>query len=171
MVWYNMHRQCHLEERSEVIMDSSGSKVAIKVGHKFKGSMPAILEQVLKMGLMYNKINHRQFPSGLRCIAFAFDGSKLINYGENKPKTHTFTKKLYHDKLLMSIHAEADLMMKLIKYNEIEDVTDIVVIRGTIQPLSSHPCDICSGLFKMYFNKVRLWWYDANDEEWKVELI
>ena len=152
-------------------MYSSGSSLAIKVGHKFKGSMPAILEEVLKMGLLYNKLNARQFPGGLRCVAFAFDGSRLIGLGENKPKTHTFTKKLYHDKLLMTIHAEADLLMKLLKSDSVEDVTDIVVIRGTKQPLSSHPCSICSGLFRMHFNKVRLWWYDADIKKWKVELI
>jgi hypothetical protein len=152
-------------------MDSSGSSLAIKVGHKFKGSMPAILEEVLKMGLLYNKLNARQFPGGLRCVAFAFDGSRLIGFGENKPKTHTFTKKLYHDKLLMTIHAEADLLMKLLKSDSVEDVTDIVVIRGTKQPLNSHPCSICTGLFKMHFNKVRLWWYDSDIKKWKVELI
>ena len=152
-------------------LDSSGSSTVIKVGHKFKGAIPAILEEVLRMGLVYNKLNDRQFPGCFRCVAFAFDGSKLIGFGKNKQKTHTFTKKLYHDKMLMSVHAEADLIMKLLKSDSINDVTDIIVIRGTKQPLNSHPCPICTGLLKMYFNKIRLWWYDSNIEKWKVELI
>jgi hypothetical protein len=133
--------------------------------------MPSILEEILNIGLSYNRTNARYFPGSLRCISFAFDGSKLIGFGENKPKTHTFTKKLYHDKLLMTIHAEADLLMKLLKSDSVDDVTDIVVIRGTKQPLNSHPCSICSGLFQMHFTKVRLWWYDADIKKWKVELI
>lgn len=149
-------------------MDSSGS---IKIGHRFKGSMPTILPEILELGLENNRKNSRGFSGGLRCVAFALDGSRLIGFGENKSKTHTFTKKLYHDKLHMTIHAEADLVMKLIKDKKIEKVTDIVVVRGTVQPLSSHPCEICSGLFAMYFTKVRLWWYDSGIKQWKVEMI
>ncbi len=152
-------------------MNSPNLVSTIRIGHKFKGAMPSILDEVLRIGLAYNKINTRHFPGGLRCIAFAFDGSRLINYGENKPKTHTFTKKLYHDKMLMSIHTEADLIMKLIKMDSIDDITDIIVIRGTKQPLNSHPCKICTGLLKMYFTKVRLWWYNRDNSKWQVELI
>jgi hypothetical protein len=143
----------------------------IKIHHRFKGVLPHILEEVTEMGLKYNRCNPRRFDASLRCIAFAFSGNKLIECGVNKKKTHTFTKKLYHDHLLNTIHAEADLVMKLLKDDEIKSVTDIIVVRGTSQSLSSHPCHICCGLFEMYFNNVRLWYYNYEDDLWHCNLI
>lgn len=143
----------------------------IKIGHRFKGVLPHILQEVADMGIDYNRSNPRHFDGGLRCIAFAFNGNKLIEYGENKKKTNPFTKKLYHDHLLNTIHAEADLVMKLLKDNNLHLVTDIIVIRGTAKPLNSHPCHVCTGLFNMYFSNVRMWSYDFDNDKWHCELI
>jgi hypothetical protein len=143
----------------------------IKTQHRFKGVMPHILEEVTEMGLTFNRKYPRKFDASLRCIAFAFSGNKLIEYGVNKKKTHTFTKKMYHDHLLNTIHAEADLVMKLLKEDNIKNVTDIVLVRGTSQSLSSHPCHVCCGLFDMYFSKVRMWFYNYDTEEWHCNLI
>jgi len=140
----------------------------LKVGHKFKGAMPNILNTITNIGIKYNKRYDRNFDGCFRCIAIALNGSKLIGYGVNKDKTHPFTKKLYHDNKYMTIHAEADLVMNLKKTEDINNVTDIIVIRGAKKLLNSHPCKICSGLFKMYFKKVRIWWFDANVNKWKV---
>lgn len=71
----------------------------------------------------------------------------------------------------MSIHAEADLVMHLLKNKAIDNVTDIVIIRGTTNLLNSYPCEICDGLLKMYFYKVRLWFFDVRKNGWIVKLI
>ena len=51
-------------------MNSTNLISTIKIEHKFKGAMLAILDEVLKIGLAYNKINTRHFPGGLRYIKF-----------------------------------------------------------------------------------------------------
>jgi hypothetical protein len=134
-------------------------------------SVPNNLILLGKICKIYNKLYTRKFVSSLRCLALAFDGSRIVEYGENKLKTHPFLKKMYHDKNLMSIHAEADLVMKLLKNDVIDKITDIVVLRGTSKLLSSHPCSICYGLLQMYLPNVRLWWFDADIKKWKVKLI
>lgn len=143
----------------------------IKIQHRYKGVLPHVLDDISNMGLDYNRKYGRGFDPSLRCISFALNGNKLLEYGVNKNKTHTFTKKLYHDHLLNTIHAEADLTMKLLKDNQIHLVTDIVIIRGTSKILSSHPCCVCTGLLKMYFNNVRMWYYDFDNNVWHCELI
>jgi len=143
----------------------------IKVGKKFRGALPYILPEIIDMAKMHNTINDRSFEPNFRCIAIALSGSKLVEYGENKSKTHPFLKEMYHDKKLMTIHAEADLTIKLLKKDLADTITDIVVLRGTHNLLSSHPCNICFTLFKIYFNKVRLWWYDAKVKKWRIKII
>lgn len=141
-----------------------------KIGRKFKGSLPSILNKIADAGLEFNKKFPRKFIKEYRCIALAFNGSRLVGFGKNKKKTHTFTK-IYHDAMHMSIHAEADLVMQLIKNKKIETVTDIVIIRGTTNLLNSYPCEICEGLIKMYFFKIRVWFFDADKNKWLVNLI
>lgn len=149
------------------ILSKSGN---IKTNVRFHGSMPHILDDVIDIALEFNKMHPRSFEPGLRCISFAFNGSKLIEYGINKRKTHPFTKN-YHDLLHTTQHAEANLTMKLLKHNSIKLITDIVIIRGTKHILNSYPCPICSGLINMYFNKVRMWFFDHDNMIWKCELI
>lgn len=144
---------------------------SLKIGHRFKGAVPSILYEAQRLSLNFNIENPRDFQPCIRCLALAFNGSKLVEYGYNKKKTHPFTQKLYHSKHKDSIHAEADLVMKLLKDDKIDLITDIILVRGTSQPLNSHPCEICTGLFKMYFANVRLWFYDSLKEVWKCEMI
>lgn len=151
-------------------MGSDGSSKLFKIGHKFKGSMPYILNELVFKSLNYNNKNPRNFPGGLRCVSIAMNGNKLVAFGKNTPKTHTFTK-IYHDQHKMSIHAEADMTMKILKCNNNQKITDIIIIRGTEKPLNSYPCSICKGLLNMYFDKVRMWWFNADLNKWEVELI
>lgn len=142
----------------------------IKTNIRFHGSMPHILNDIINIALKFNILHPRTFEPGMRCISFAFDGSKLIEYGINKRKTHPFTKN-YHDLLHTTQHAEADMVMKLLKKQNLNLITDIIVIRGSKKPLNSHPCSICSGLFDMYFTNIRLWFFDSDHMKWKCEII
>ena len=141
----------------------------IKTGSKFKGVMPHVLKELSILALDYNRDHPRNFTPEFNCISIAMSASTILRFGANKYKTHTFTKKMYHDHNLKSIHAEADMVMKLLKFNEIKKVTDIITIRGTSKLLPSHPCKVCTVLFSMYFDAVRLWYYDG--KVWVVELI
>ena len=136
----------------------------------FSGSMPYIVEEISNKALLFNRENPRSFEGSQRCVAYALDGSRLLTFGYNQRKTHTFTR-IYHDKLKYSIHAEADMTMKLLKYELLYKVTDIITIRGTQRLLNSYPCSICQGLLNMYFNNVRLWWYSEKEKIWKIHLI
>ena len=108
--------------------------------------MPHIIDEITKDALIFNKENPRGFIRCERCITYA-------------------------EKLKNSIHAEADMIMKLIKSDSLNKVTDIVVFRGTNKPLNSYPCKICQGLLKTYLDSVRLWWYDYSSKEWKLDII
>ena len=115
--------------------------------------MPHIIDEITKDALIFNKENPRGFIRCERCITYALNGSRLLAIGYNQRKTHTFTK-MYHEKLKNSIHAEADMIMKLIKSDSLNKVTDIVVFR-----------------LKTYLDSVRLWWYDYSSKEWKLDII
>ena len=141
----------------------------MKTKHYY-GSMPHIIDEITKDALDFNMKNPRGFIRCERCITYALNGSRLLAIGYNQRKTHTFTK-MYHEKLKNSIDAEADMIMKLIKNDNLTKVTDIVVFRGSTKPLNSYPCKICQGLLKTYLDSVRLWWYDYNNKEWKLEIL
>ena len=143
----------------------------VKAGKRFKGTLPSILPEIAAMSIEHNLKNTRHFDSSLRCVAIALDGSRLVEYGENKLKTHPFLKETYHDLKRMSIHAEADLVIKLLRRELTDGVTDVVVLRGTRRLLSSHPCSICYSLLRVYLRSVRLWWYDAETKGWRVKII
>lgn len=145
--------------------------MSFKVGRKFKGALPVILPDIIEMAKSYNIESEKNFEPNFRCLAIAFDGSRLVEFGENKSKTHPFLKTMYHDKRRMTIHAEADLTMKLLKRELINSITDIVTFRGASNLLSSYPCDICYNLFQMYFDSVRLWWFDVKVKKWRVKII
>ena len=85
-------------------------------------------------------------------------------------KTHPFTKK-YHDQKKMSIHAEADMVMQLIKADMLDKITDIVMIRGSNTLLSSRPCDLCMRLLNDYLEAARIWWFNEDKNKWIVELV
>ena len=143
----------------------------IKIGKKFSGTLPSILPEIIDVCKQYNKRNNRKFDPSLRCLALAFNGSRLVEFGENKMKTHPFLKEMYHDHNRMSIHAEADLVMKLLKRNNINKITDVVVLRGTLKLLSSYPCHICYGLLEMYLSQTRLWCYNRDNKKWSVNIL
>lgn len=135
-----------------------------------KKALPYSLDVLSDLALKFNSENDRNMCGCFRCIAFAVSGSKVISYGENIWKTHTFTK-AYHDKNLNTMHAEAHLVHKLIKSNKIEKVTDIVVLRGTLRLLNSRPCYMCMSVLKTYLPKVRLWWYNSDKGLWVTEIL
>lgn len=141
-----------------------------KVGRKFKGALPSILNEIASASLEFNRRFPRKFIKEYRCIALAFDGSRLVGFGKNKRKTHTFTK-VYHDAMCMSIHAEADLIMQLLRNKAMNNVTDIVVLRGTTNLLDSFPCHICEGLIKMYLTNIRVWYFNHTKNKWEVTLF
>ncbi len=142
----------------------------LSIGRRYKSSLPEMLNELIDEVMTYNS-NRIDFSYStcFRCVSLAFNGTKLLSLGYNKHKTHPFTKN-YHDLNRMSIHAEADMVMDLIKRNKINKVTDVIVIRGSHQPLSSRPCTICRGLLEMYLPSIRVWWYDDVDQDWKVEI-
>jgi len=142
----------------------------LKVGIRFKYTLPEMLKELSSEVQNFN-LSRTDFhgSTSYRCVALAFNGNKLLSIGINKLKTHPFTKK-YHDQHRMSIHAEADMVMDLIKTNKIKKVTDVVVFRGTTNILSSRPCSICRGLLHMYMETVGVWWFDSDKNEWNVEL-
>lgn len=142
----------------------------LKVGKRFKYALPEMLKELSLEVQEFNSMR-TDFSNSMsfRCVALAFNGNKLMSIGVNKLKTHPFTKN-YHDQHHMSIHAEADMVMDLIKKNKIKKITDVVVIRGTANILSSRPCHICRGLLHMYMETTRVWWFDSDKNEWKVEL-
>lgn len=142
-----------------------------KFPHKYKGSMPKILNTIVNEALEFNRANRRGLDKqrSRLCVCYALCGNKLLTIGYNRPqKTHPFCKE-YADNLKWSIHAECDTIMKLHKMNKMDYVTDLVVIRGCTKPCNSYPCSICEGMLKMYFNSVRLWYYE--DGSWKVQII
>ena len=144
--------------------------MTLMVGRRYKFSLPELLNELVEEVINFN--SQRDDFSGstsFRCVSLAFNGTKLLSVGYNKHKTHPFTKK-YHDLHKMSIHAEADMIMDLLKRNKISKVTDIVVIRGSTTPLSSKPCEICRGLIVMYLLYVRVWWFDDVSNKWNVEI-
>ena len=63
------------------------------------------------------------------------------------------------------------ILFIILKKDNIKKVTDLVVMRGTTKLLNSHPCTICTGLIKMYFTNVRVWYFDSNKNIWKCELM
>lgn len=132
--------------------------------------MPHIIDDIVEEALRFNIQNPRHFIRCERCICYALNGSRLLTIGFNQRKTHTFTK-IYHDKLKNSIHAEADMIMKLLKNDILYNVTDIVLFRGTTKPLDSRPCPICQGLLSMYLDSVRMWCYNTDDARWHMEII
>lgn len=134
----------------------------------YHGSMPYIIDKIIAESLEFNTLNSRGFGRNERCVAYALSGSRLCAIGYNKKKTHTFTIK-YHEQLKNSIHAEADMIMELIKKELLKDVTDVVTIRGTSKILRSHPCKLCYNILTTYLPSVRLWWY--NGIEWEMKII
>lgn len=78
-----------------------------KIGRKFKGSLPSILNEIADAGLEFNKLFPRKFIREYRCIALAFDGSRLVGFGKNK-------KRLTHlQKFIMMLYI-CRYMLKLI---------------------------------------------------------
>lgn len=145
---------------------------ALRIGHKFSGSMPTIIDELTDNALDYNYKYNLTFYPGFRCIAYAFDGSRLIAAGINKPKTHTIIKDYYNNDRCTSIHAEADLIIHLLKIrpNKKKAITDVVIIRGTQKLLSSKPCISCQTLLHKFLPFVRIWWFNAPDNCWSVYL-
>ena len=135
---------------------------------KYKKAMPHIIEVVAPQSLLYNKKNPRGFLSCYRTLSFAFNGTNLITFGENKLKTHPKYKEYADDKRL-SIHAEIDMILKLERMESIKKVTDILVIRGAAKFLNSFPCKFCYPNLQKHFNMVRLWFY--MDNNWCMKVI
>ena len=97
--------------------------MTLMVGRRYKFSLPELLNELVEEVINFN--SQRDDFSGstsFRCVSLAFNGTKLLSIGYNKHKTHPFTKK-YHDLHKMSIHAEADMIMDLLKRNKINKVT------------------------------------------------
>jgi hypothetical protein len=144
----------------------------LHIGRKFHGSMPSIINTLTEITLEYNDVYNTQFYPGFRCAAYAFDGSRLIAAGINKPKTHTILKSYYNNDRCISIHAEADLIIRLlkIKSHKMKAITDVVVIRGTQNLLSSKPCINCQAILHKFLPFIRVWWFSEPDNIWNIYL-
>lgn len=141
----------------------------IRIKRNFGGSMPSILPELIDISLNFNKNNPRDFETGYRCIAYAFDGSRLISSGYNIRKTPGAKYKVYAEDGKITTHAEIMVIKDIIRNNLTDYVTDFIVIRGTDKLLNSKPCTYCCKFISKVFYNIRLWYYYNNS--WKVILI
>lgn len=124
--------------------------------------MPSILDELIDISLNFNKNNPRDFDTSYRCIAYAFDGSRLISVGYNTKKTPGAKYKIYADDAKLSTHAEIMMLKDILKKNKENYITDIVVVRGTERLLDSKPCKFCLGFINKIFTNIRLWYFKDN---------
>lgn len=141
--------------------------MAIILNNKYRLCFKGLLnEEKIKsiiepIGLDINKNNDFLFnkkDNSFKCSAFAFHRSRFLNFGINKLKTHPRFQEYLKVKK-STTHAEIDLLLNLERNNNIDNVTDIVVVRGVVNALPSLPCNLCYAhiIDKFEGKKVKLW--------------
>jgi hypothetical protein len=138
---------------------------------KYSASLPYILDELGRGALEYNYNRTDLYPVSYRCIAFAFNGSTLVDYGINVNKTHPKYKD-YIKEFKMMTHAEISLIIGLKymkKWQSFKKVTDIVLVRGRTKLLDSYPCCLCMKHLHETFSLSRLWYY--KNENWNMEIL
>lgn len=129
-----------------------------------------IYTQISTIGIAFNKYNDiftRRFKSWkVCCIALA--KNKIVSIGVNRPKTHPKFK-AYADDERMTLHAEADMILRIDKNQKIDSITDIFVVRGVYNPLPSFPCEVCIAYITEKFNPSTILHYVDLNNNWRAK--
>lgn len=137
-----------------------------KQGYKLRSALPDAIDDARELCYTINikrTLNKPDpFQNNIKCVALFISGTKILSIGINKYKKTNPFGKIYIDNKKTDTHAEIDGLMKVLKMNTTNKITDIFCYRGLKTPLPSYPCIYCISLLRKYLPQRRLWVFDEN---------
>ena len=116
---------------------------SLKAGKKYSNNFQNCFEVVTVLAKECCCKPNEEFARSKRFCALAFHGNRLLAFGINKMKTPGKKYIDYPNNEKYSTHAEIGLLIKLIKENIVDEVTDVIVVRAFEKFYESKPCPLC----------------------------